>query len=75
VQEFADCFTWDYTEMLGHSKDLVEHWLLIKQGLRPYRLPARNYNPMLYYRIKEEVNWLLSAEWVSNIVSVEKKNT
>jgi hypothetical protein len=44
----------------------------------------RNYNLDLYDQIKEEVDWLLKAEfirpcryaeWVSIIVPVEKKNT
>jgi hypothetical protein len=30
-------FAWDYTEMLGLSKELVEHRLLIRAGFRPYK--------------------------------------
>ena len=37
LKEYADCFAWSYTEMSGLSRDLVEHWLLIKAGFRPYR--------------------------------------
>jgi hypothetical protein len=75
---------WDYTEMLGLSRELVENMLPIKKGFRPYKQPAQNYNPELLDRIKEEVECLLKAnfiktcryvEWVSNIVPVEKKNT
>jgi hypothetical protein len=84
VQEFADCFAWEYTEMPGLSRDLVEHRLPIKRAFKPYQQPARNFNPILYERIKEEVDRLLKAEfirpcryakWVSNTVPVEKKNT
>jgi hypothetical protein len=62
---------------------LVEHRLPIKQGFKRYRQPARNFNPILYERINEEVDRFLKAEfirpcryakWVSNIVPVEKKN-
>jgi hypothetical protein len=28
-------FAWDYIEMLGLSRELVEHWLPIKAGFRP----------------------------------------
>jgi hypothetical protein len=75
---------WSYTEMPGLSRELVENKLLIKRGFKPYKQPSRNYNPLLYDRIKEEVEHLLEAgfiqtcryaEWVSNIVPVEKKNT
>jgi hypothetical protein len=83
AHEFMDCFAWEYMEMPGLSRELVEHRLPIKWGFRPFKQPARNYNPILFDRIKEEANRLLSAgfirpcryaEWVSNIVSVEEKN-
>jgi hypothetical protein len=75
---------WAHTEIPGLSRDLVEHRLLIKEGFRPYKQPARNYNPLLYDQIKEEVDWLLKArfihpcrytEWVGNIIPVEKNGT
>jgi hypothetical protein len=84
LKEFANYFAWNYTKMLGLSRELVEHTLPIKRGFRPYKRPARNYNEKLLERIKEEVECLLQAnfirtcwyaEWVSNIVPVEKKNT
>jgi hypothetical protein len=37
VQEFADCFTREYTEMPGLSRELVEHKLPIKRGFKPYK--------------------------------------
>jgi hypothetical protein len=70
--------------MPGLSQDLVEHRLPIKQGFRPYKQPARNFNPDVVSKVNEEVVRLLQAgfirscryaEWVSNIVPVEKKNT
>jgi hypothetical protein len=70
--------------MPGLSCDLVEHRLPIKPGFRPYKQPRRNFNPDIYDRVKEEINWLLDAkfirpcryaDWISNIVPVEKKET
>jgi hypothetical protein len=70
--------------MPGLSRDLVEHRLPIKLGFRPYKQPRRNINLDIYDRVKEEVNWLLDikfirpccyADWISNIVPVEKKGT
>jgi hypothetical protein len=84
VQKFTDCFAWEYTEMPVLSRELVEHRLPTKPRFRPYRQPPRNFNPILYGRIKEEIDRLLRtifiqpcryAEWVWNIVPVEKKNT
>jgi hypothetical protein len=70
--------------MLGLSRDLVEHKLPIKSGFKPYKQPRRNSNPDIYDRVKEEINRLLDAkfirpcryaDWISNIVPVEKKGT
>ena len=69
--------------MPGLSCDLVEHRLPIKACFRPYKQPARRFNPIIYDRIKEEINCLLNArfirscryvEWISNIVPVKKKD-
>jgi hypothetical protein len=66
------------------SRELVEHRLPIKSGFRPYKQPTRRFNPIIYDRVKEEVERLLDVgfiqpcrytELVSNIVPIEKKNT
>jgi hypothetical protein len=66
------------------SRELVEHHLPIKAGFRPYKEGAWNFKPEIVGRVKEEVDRLLQAgfiqpcqyaDWVSNIVPVEKKNT
>ena len=84
LKEYVDCFAWKYSEMPGLSRDLVEHRLLIEAGFRPYKQPSRHFNPIMYDRIKEEINRLLDAgfirscryaEWISNIVPVEKKDS
>jgi hypothetical protein len=65
------------------SRHLFEHRLPIKAGFRPYKQPSRRFNPVMYDRIKEEINHLLDAgfirscryaKWISNIVPVEKKD-
>jgi hypothetical protein len=77
-------FAWDYIEMPGLSRELVEHRLSIKASFGPYKQGARNFKPEIIGRVKEEVDRLLQAgfiqpcryaDWVSNIVPVEKKNT
>jgi hypothetical protein len=35
LKEYVDCFAWDYTKMLGLSRELVEHRLPIKNGFMP----------------------------------------
>ena len=83
LKEYVDCFAWSYSEIPGLSRDLVEHWLPIKASFRPYNQPAMQFNPAMNDRIKEEINRLLEAgfirscryaEWISNIVPIEKKD-
>ena len=66
------------------SRYLVEHCLPIKAGFRPYKQPVRHFNPIIYDRIKTEINRLLDvgfirsyryADWISNIVPIEKKDS
>ena len=82
LKEYVDCFAWDYHEMPSLSRELVEHRLPIKSGFRPYKQPTRHFNLDMYDRIKAEINRLLDAgfilsrryaDWISNIVPVEKK--
>jgi hypothetical protein len=83
LKAYTCCFAWDYTEMPGLSRELVEHQLPIKAGFRPYKQGALNFKPEIVGRVKEEVDRLLQvgfiqpccyAEWISSIVPVEKKN-
>src|SRR6266540_1433014 len=84
LKEYVDYFAWEYHEMPGLSRELVEHQLPIKAGFRPYKQPAQKFNPKMYDRIKEEIGHLLKAnfirpcrytDWISNIVPVEKKGS
>jgi hypothetical protein len=84
LKGFIGCFAWEYTEMSGLDRSLVEHRLLIKQGFRPYKQSVRNYSPKIIGQVKEEVDQLLKAGfiqpcryagWVSNIVPMDKKGT
>jgi hypothetical protein len=40
LKEYVDCFAWSYSEIMGLSRELVEHQLPIKDGFRPYKQPA-----------------------------------
>jgi hypothetical protein len=84
LREYAGCFAWSYTEMTGLGRDRVKHTLPIRPWFRPFKEPARNFNIELLGKIKEGVEQLLQAnfiwtsryaDWVSNIVLVENKNT
>jgi hypothetical protein len=36
LKEYSDCFAWDYTEMLGLDRSIVEHRLPLKKGFQPF---------------------------------------
>jgi len=83
LKEYKDCFTWDYTEMPGLDRLIVEHRLPIKSGFRPHQQPARRCSPNILLDIKAEITKLIEAkfirrcryaEWISNVVLVYKKN-
>jgi hypothetical protein len=37
LNEYSDCFAWDYTEMPGLDRSVVEHRLPLKKGFRPFQ--------------------------------------
>ena len=41
LKEYKDCSAWDYTEMPGLDRSIVQHRLPIKSGCRPHKQPAR----------------------------------
>jgi hypothetical protein len=67
IKLLKDCvnyFTWNYHEMFGLSRELVEHWLPIKSGFKPYKQPAQRFNPIIHDRVKGEVERLLNAGFI-----------
>jgi hypothetical protein len=37
LKEYSDCFAWDYTEMPGLDRSIVEHWPPLKKGFQPFQ--------------------------------------
>jgi hypothetical protein len=84
LKEYKDCFTWDYSEMPGLDRSIVEHLLPIKPGFKSYKQPPQKiYKDEVLADVKKEVERLIEAnfirpcryaEWISNIVPVYKKN-
>jgi hypothetical protein len=40
LKEYSDCFAWDYTEMPGLDRSIVEHRLPLKEGFQPFQQRA-----------------------------------
>ncbi len=83
LKEFRDCFAWEYYEMPGLSRSIVEHRLPLKPGIKPYQQPPRRCKADMLEPVKAEIKRLDDAgfirpcqyaEWVSSIVPVVKKN-
>jgi hypothetical protein len=83
LKEYSDCFAWDYTEMPGLDRSIVEHWLPLKKGLRPFQQRARQMRTEVLEEVKKEIEKMLEpgfirscryAKWISSIVPVQKKD-
>jgi hypothetical protein len=83
LKEYADCFAWDYTEMPGFDRSIVEHRLPLKKGFRPFQQRMRQMKAEVLEEVKKEVEKMLEAgfirpcryaEWISSVVLVRKKD-
>ena len=64
LQEFKDCFAWNYNEMLGLNRDLVEHCLLIRPEFHPFQQLPRRMSKEVELKVKEEIKKLLKAKFI-----------
>ncbi|XP_062021144.1 uncharacterized protein LOC133737640 [Rosa rugosa] len=83
LREYKDCFAWDYHEMPGLDRSIVEHKLPLYNDCKPHKQPPRRFSAEVQLEIKNEIERLLYAgfirtaryvEWISNVVPVKKKN-
>ncbi|XP_028080287.1 uncharacterized protein LOC114281895 [Camellia sinensis] len=83
LSKYMDCFVWNYEEMPGLDRALVEHSLPIKGNFFPHKQPPRRMTNEVTLLVDEEIKSLLKAgfirtnryvEWLSNIIDVMKKN-
>ncbi|KAK1697124.1 hypothetical protein QYE76_013821 [Lolium multiflorum] len=77
LKEYPDCFAWDYTEMPGLDRSIIEHRLPLKKGFRPFQQRARQMKAEILEEVKKEIEKMLAAgfirpcryaEWISSIV-------
>ena len=81
-KEIRDIFAWYYDEIPGIDPHIVEHEIKTYPNAKPVRQHLHVVNPRKAPAIKVEIEKLLKAgliypipltEWVSNPVSVDKK--
>jgi hypothetical protein len=79
LKEYSGCFAWDYTEMPGLDRSIVEHRLPLKKGFRPFQQRARQMRIEVLEEVKKEIEKMLEAgfirscryvKWISSIVPV-----
>jgi hypothetical protein len=79
LKEYSDCFAWDYTEMPGLDRSIIEHRLPLKKGFRPFQQRVRQMRAEVLEEVKKEIEKMLQtgfirpcryAEGISNIVPV-----
>ncbi|CAL8162390.1 unnamed protein product [Prunus armeniaca] len=63
LKEFKDCFAFVYTEMLGLSRDLVEHDLPTVEDFKPFKQPPRRMSAEVEFHVKEEIVKLVKAKF------------
>ena len=77
----CDSFSWNYDEMPGLDRSLVEHCLPIRPEFHPFQQPPRRISKEVEMEVKEEIEKLLKAklirltryvQWLANIVHVMK---
>src|SRR4029078_8461174 len=64
LKEYRDCFAWDYTEMPGLDRSIVEHRLPLKKGFRPFQQRARQMKAEILEEVKKEVEKMLDAGFI-----------
>jgi hypothetical protein len=83
LKEYTDCFAWDYTEMPGLDRSIVEHRLPLKKRFWPFQQRARQMKDEVLVEVKKEVEKMLEAgfirpcrygEWISSVVPMQKKD-
>jgi hypothetical protein len=83
LKEYSDCFAWDYTEMPGLDRSIIEHRLPLKKGFWSFQQRARQMRTEVLEEVKKEIEKMLVAEfirpcryaeWISSIVPIQKKD-
>ena len=59
LKKYEDCFAWDYPELPGLSRKIVDHRLPIKEGFQPFQQAPKRMAPNITLKIKEEIERLV----------------
>ena len=71
LQEFKDCFTWNYDEIPGLDRSLVEYHLHIRPEFHHFQQPPRRMSKEVVLKVKEEIEKLLKDKFIRPIRYVQ----
>jgi hypothetical protein len=83
LKEYSNYFAWDYTEMPGLDRSIIEHWLPLKKGFWPFQQWACQMRTEVLVEVKKEIEKMLEAgfirpcryaEWISSILPIQKND-
>lgn len=64
LEKYKKAFAWEYMDMKGIHLNLCNHRIYLKDGCKLVRHPQRRMNPTLKEVVKEELQKLLSANFI-----------
>jgi hypothetical protein len=79
----SDIFAWSTSDLVGVSRDVIEHQLQVSPTTRPKKQKLHKMSEEKVEAVKAEVQRLLDAgfirevvypEWLANVAMVGKKN-
>ena len=67
-EEFQDVFAMDHTELKGIDPRVCQHRIPLKADAMPIRLQRYRMNPNYAKKVKEELDALLKAGFITEVV-------
>ncbi|KAK9943092.1 hypothetical protein M0R45_008712 [Rubus argutus] len=64
LREYKDCFAWEYHEMPGLDRSIVEHRLPLYDACKPHKQPPQRFSAEVQLEIKNEIERLLYAGFI-----------
>ena len=67
LKEYRDVFAWSYRDLKGVDPDICQHTIPMREDAKPSRQRPYTYNDTFAKKIKEEIDKLLTAEFIYEI--------
>jgi len=64
LKKYKECFAWDYNEIPGLNRDVVELKLPIRPNKNPVKQTPRRFAPQIQSKINKEIERLLKCGFI-----------